>query len=342
MIIKQIKIILTNKIDKIDINSIWNDKIELQNSSTINSEIYEFDEKKSNEEELKKIVTKINKSENRTVYFITNKKNLFEFFNRNIICKYVDNEENFFFSTSYENEYTLKLNQLNLYIGITNDKYIDKFFFKNISEVLNKYGNIFNIDIYRLVKGTTYKVNNKEELKNLIYEDLQLINSNQIITSRLAIVFYRLTYFDLDATKVFIGRYFKIYFGKSESFNINLNRNPNGYFFTDLNNKIFRGYRIKPIIFIKPDSNLDLRIRFAKRLLSKKVNKNIVAESLELSIEEIDLYIYNIQNNNKINIKKKVNEETETSVNSMTKTSKKIIDVKKNNEPYISGFRLNK
>jgi hypothetical protein len=306
MVIKQIKIILTNKIDKIDINSIWNDKIELQNSSTINSEIYEFDEKKSNEEELREIVTKINKSENQIVYFITNKKNLFEFFNRNIICKYVD-KENFFPDTIYINEYEyiLELNQLNLYIRITNDKYIDKFFLRNIDEVLDKYGNIFSIDIYRLVKGTTYKVNNKEELKNLIYEDLQLINSNQIITSRLAIVFYRLTYFDLDATKAFIGRYFKTYFGKSESFNINLNRNPNGYFFTDLNNKIFRGYRIKPIIFTKPDSLLDLKIKFAKRLLSKKVNKNIVAESLELSIEDIDFYIYNIQNyNNKINIKK--------------------------------------
>ena len=80
MVIKQIKIILTNKIDKIDINSIWNKKIKSQNFLTSNSVIYEFDENKSNEEELKRIVTKINKSENQIVYFITNKKDLFEFF----------------------------------------------------------------------------------------------------------------------------------------------------------------------------------------------------------------------------------------------------------------------
>ena len=294
MITRYIRIILTNNIDKIDINSIWNDKIEFQNSSTIDSRIYKFDEKKSNEEELKKIVTKINQSKNKTVYFITNKKNLFEFFNRNIICKYINNEENFGFNESYESEYELKLD-LGLYIGITNDKYINMFFLENIEEVLNKYGNIFSIDIDRLVKGTIYKVNNKEELMSLIVEDLNLINSNQIITSRLAIIFYRLLYFDLDISKAFIGRYFRTFFGKSESFNINLNRNTYGYFFTDLNNKIFRGYRIKPIKLSKPDSILDLKIKFAKKLLSKKVNKKIVAESLDLTEEQIDFYIYNIQ-----------------------------------------------
>ncbi|KLD99765.1 hypothetical protein O8C99_07390 [Aliarcobacter butzleri] len=50
-----------------------------------NLEIYEFDKNKSNVSELKKVVIDINKSLNETVYLITNKEDLFEFFNRNII-----------------------------------------------------------------------------------------------------------------------------------------------------------------------------------------------------------------------------------------------------------------
>jgi hypothetical protein len=37
-----------------------------------------------------------------------------------------------------------------------------------------------------------------------------------------------------------------------------------------------------------------------------------------------------------------VNEEAESSLNFMTKTHEKIMDAKKNNEPFIIGFRLNK
>ena len=50
-----------------------------------NLEIYEFDKNKSNVSELKKVVIEINKDPNETVYLITNKEDLFEPFNRNII-----------------------------------------------------------------------------------------------------------------------------------------------------------------------------------------------------------------------------------------------------------------
>ena len=73
------------------------------------------------------------------------------------------------------------------------------------------------------------------------FNSLNLISFKQIITSRLAIVLYRLRYFDLDASIVSIGRFFSDSSGKSKPFKINLNRNSDGYFFTDLNNKIFRG-----------------------------------------------------------------------------------------------------
>ncbi|QKF59116.1 hypothetical protein [Aliarcobacter lanthieri] len=50
-----------------------------------NLEIYKFDKNKSDLNELKKIVIDINKSQNETVYLITNKEDLFESFNRTII-----------------------------------------------------------------------------------------------------------------------------------------------------------------------------------------------------------------------------------------------------------------
>lgn len=162
----------------------------------------------------------------------------------------------------------------------------------NIEEVLNKYGNVFTIDIQRLVKGTAYKVNSKYELMALIYEDLMLIDFKQIITSRLCIIFYRLTYFDMDASKAFVGRFFTNLFGESESFKINLNRNTCGLFFTDLNNKIFKGYRIKSIKLEVPDSIYDLKIKIAKKLLSKNIKIKIVADAIDIKEEELKEIIY--------------------------------------------------
>ena len=69
---RNIKIISTNDVD--------NTNIEGQNL-----EIYKLDKNKSDENELKKMVIDINKSQNEFVYLITNKEDLFESFNRIII-----------------------------------------------------------------------------------------------------------------------------------------------------------------------------------------------------------------------------------------------------------------
>lgn len=312
---RNIKIILTNDVA----NNKFDEQI---------FDIYRFDKNKDDLEELKKIIIDINKSQNEMVYLITNKKDLFEFFNRNITCEYFDNN-----GKNSISQREIKININPWFTGIFQN--VRDIFFNNINEVLFNYGDIFQIDIEQLVKGTTYNVNNRNDLSNLLVEDLNLINFKGIVTSRLCVIFYRLTYFDLDASKASIGRFFANHFEKSESFKINLNRNPNGWFFTDLNNKIFRGYRIKPLVYNKPDSNLELKIRFAKKLLSKKVNKNIVAESLELTIEEIDYYVYSIQNN-------KINDEVyNSSIRTMESEYKKIKENKKHapKQPYTPYMR---
>jgi hypothetical protein len=252
-------------------------------------EIYKFDKNESTLEKLKEIVFAINKNQNEMVYFITNEKNLFEFFNRRIICEYHDVENNK--NSILPIEFILNYNQYftELYYQVRD------IFFDNIMNVLNNYGNIFNIDIEKLTKGTTYKVTNKYDLINLLNEDLNLISFKQILTSRLAIVFYRLTYFDYDASKVSIGRFFSDYYEKSESFKMNLNRNSSNWFFTDLNNKIFRGYKIKFEKSAVVPSDFDLKIKIARKLLSNNIKLKIVAEAIEMKEEELKEIIYNQQ-----------------------------------------------
>lgn len=294
---REIDLILTNNVNKGMIS-------ELEN------EIYQFDKNESNEEKLKEIVIDINKNKSESVILITNKEDLFEFFNRKIksIKKidYIQNIEGLVIKSMYNNKEEVEKEKgeinINLNINLTYKTTLElkNIFLNNIKEVLFNYGDIFQIDIEKLVKGTTYNVSDKNNLSNLLLEDLNLINFKGIITSRLCVVFYRLTYFDLEASKASIGRFFASYFEKSESFKINLNRNPNGYFFTDLNNKIFRGYKIKPLKLEIPDSTFDLKIKIAKKLLKKKVKIEIVAEVLELSIDELNDKIYGTEENIKV------------------------------------------
>ena len=54
-----------------------------------------------------------------------------------------------------------------------------------------------------------------------------------------------------------------------------------------------KGYKIKPLKLEIPDSTFDLKIKIAKNLLRNDVKFKIVAESLEISEEELKDIIYN-------------------------------------------------
>ena len=289
---REIDLILTNNVNNFNMGMI----------SLFKNDIHKFDLHESNEENLKRIVNDINKSESENAILITNKEDLFEFFNRKIksikkshsiqkIEGLVEKNNKYNNIEKVEKEKGEININLNLTYKTTSE--LKNIFLNNINEVLFKYGDIFQIDIEKLVKGTTYNVSDKNNLFNLINEDLNLILFKEIVTSRLCVVFYRLTYFDLEISKASIGRFFANHFEKSESFKMNLNRNPNGWFFTDLNNKIFRGYKIKPLKLEIPDSTFDLKIKIAKNLLRNDVKFKIVAESLEISEEELKDIIYN-------------------------------------------------
>ncbi len=146
---RNIKLILTDNVNNTTISGNGN-------------EVYKFDVLESNEEELKKIVIGINKSQNEMVYLITNKKDLFEFFNRNIVCEYFDFDND---GKKSIPKREIKININPWFTGIFQN--VRDIFFNNTNEVLFNYGDIFQIDIEKLVKGTTYNVSNRNDLSIL-------------------------------------------------------------------------------------------------------------------------------------------------------------------------------
>lgn len=243
---------------------------------------------------LDSILYEISINRQDTIVFITSKKDLFFNFARPIQLIQLDYVNKDF---KYEDDFFININIQDI-IG-----YIKKHEFEKLIKPLefffNRYMKIFDIDLETLTKKTTYSTKNKNNLIQLINEDLSLLKMKKILTSRLSIVLYRLFFFDLNAEKTAIGRYFKHELNvKSESYSFkSLNNNCEGFVFRDLHKKPFRGYKIPPLpqleIKIEPKPHLfDEKINIARRLLKLKVKMKIVAEALEIEEKELNEIIY--------------------------------------------------
>ena len=117
------------------------------------------------------------------------------------------------------------------------------------------------------------------------------IKYKNIFTSRLAVIYYRLIFFDLNATSATIGRFFNDFFNiQSSPFKFNLRILPNKYYFPSLHNKSFRGYKLE--LPKQPDTEYQLKIEIAKKLLSNNVSIKIVSKSLEIPEEKLKNDIY--------------------------------------------------
>lgn len=272
----------------------------------------------NSEIELKKIVEQINLDKLNKVVLITDKKDLYEYFNRKIFVeKYILNVEEFFETnnslTIVNLNYTdFEYFDINSFIG-ENDSNI----LKNITSIFRDYCKIFDLDIELLVKETTYEAKTKEELKQLILEDYQLLKYKHIFTSRLAIVYYRLMFFDLNATSATIGRFFNNFFKiQSSPFKFNLRIPPNKYYFPSLHNKSFRGYKLE--LPKQPDNEYQLKIKIAKKLLSNNVSIKIVSKSLEIPEEKLkhDIYFFD---NKDISKNEKFDQYSDIKTNNMKK-----------------------
>jgi len=118
-----------------------------------------------------------------------------------------------------------------------------------------------------LIDDTTYKPNSFHES---LRGDIQMLKEDDILTSRLAIVIYRTTQFDVKASATKIGRYFHNTTGvKSKTYNP---KHPRiRVIHTELYKRSFKGY--------------DLRINEREMAIRREIAKNL----LSLGLKELNL-----------------------------------------------------
>jgi hypothetical protein len=276
---------LENKTDneKIDNEEKIANLINTSNSNSI--KIYDM---RSNNTSEQKTIEEIIQNKSEEVLLITKNKSLFTNFYRPI---QLVNSENF---ANDEMLIDVNMNDILNYIRACK---ID-ILYNNIDKLLFVYGEIFTLDISLLTKETSYGIDVKEHLMEMIQEDLNLLSFKKILTSRLSIILYRLFFFDLNAKATSIGYFYRDNLNvKSKSFKLNsLNNNTAGFYFKNLLNKSFRGYEIPLLKFNFRPAPKPLhreKIKIAKRLLRDNVKIKVVANALKMTEEELKNIIYN-------------------------------------------------
>jgi len=139
----------------------------------------------------------------------------------------------------------------------------------------------FQIDIDLLLHDTSYQ-ENKFELQDLIDADIYLLQTYNILTSRLAIVVYRLSFLNLSANKTKIGLFFKKELNVKSTI-INLNNLNIEFINEDLSTKNFRGYNLTNPI----QTDYNTRLEIAKKLLKAGVNIKIITKATKLTQSKI-------------------------------------------------------
>lgn len=196
-----------------------------------------------------------------------------------------DSEINFYFDEIEEN-FNLSINKedRHLYyvehLSIENlllDKdylYIEDFLLNSIS----KY--IMTMSLNTLIKDTSYKKTNFR-IDDLIEQDISLLVHYEILTSRLAIILFRLSFLDSEANKTKVGRYFsdKLHC-KSKTINLQ-HLYLEDIFLLDLGEKSFRGYDLT----LKPKTEEEIRVEIAIKLKKYKVDEKIIFKATRVSKE---------------------------------------------------------
>ncbi|WP_375722907.1 hypothetical protein LXN10_10090 [Arcobacter sp. KX21116] len=265
------------------------------------------------------LIEEIKKNKLDTIILITRNKKLFTNFNRPIKLLKIDEKISDFFDLNKDS--LINYNIFNIIDSLK--KYEIELVNDILKKVLFVYGDTFDIDISLLVKETTYLIDNKRDLMELIYEDVDMFKYKNIFTSRLSIIVYRLFFFDLNAKATGIGNFYHEALNiKSKSFSFkNLNNNCDGFYFTNLVNKPFRGYEIPPVKSVPVKAKpifFEEKIKIAKRLLKENVKIKIVSNALEIEESELDKIIYgegNIFPNMQINHSNSVDSVSDTKKN---------------------------
>lgn len=132
-----------------------------------------------------------------------------------------------------------------------------------------------------LLHDTTYH-ENKFALDDLIDADIYLLRTCRILTSRLAIVIYRLSFLNLSANKTQIGLFFKKELNV-KSTTINLNNLNIEFINEDLSTKNFRGYNLRSPL----QTEYTIRVEIAKKLLKAGVDIKIITKATKLEQTKI-------------------------------------------------------
>ena len=152
-----------------------------------------------------------------------------------------------------------------------------KYRIKNLGILLDIH---FTLDL--LVNNTTYKNQPSSTYHALFENDINLLDSRRILTSRLATILYRLATFEINANTTKIGRYFHDTSGnRSKVFS------PKGddVMLPDLNNKSFKAYDLNV-----NESELAIRKEIAAKLKSLNIldlDIELISEVTGLSIENV-------------------------------------------------------
>ncbi|MDN5100224.1 hypothetical protein O8C83_05270 [Aliarcobacter butzleri] len=261
-----------------------------------------FDKHKTNKK-LKKIIDNINNSDLLDITFLTDKKDLFEFFDGEI---YVSTFNNYLNNISKSilkiDSNTMIYNKLeNLILSIKHDQFNSHYKSFGILKIMEllikfiKYSEIFSINIKLLTKETSYKhVNNFKELISIIdIEDKLIFEDYSILTTRFVIILKRLFEFNLNQSAKSIGidlsKFFNI---KSTSYRY---RNIKG----NLRNKSFRGYKFSSFINNDEKIRIQEKVEIFKALKKYNVDENIIkivlGKNLFYSIDRMNNGFYDVE-----------------------------------------------
>jgi len=152
---------------------------------------------------------------------------------------------------------------------------------------------IYTDNLKLIMKDTSFN----EYPSNNLFEDVEMLSGYKVLTSRLAVIMYRLCLLDIHATTTKIGRSIYALTGtKSKTFTVkmllNITKNNQLYISKDLLHKHFKAYNLNV-----NDKEVAIRIEIANNLLSFNVDEltlEMIAKSTNLPLQTIEKLSHNL------------------------------------------------
>lgn len=247
---------------------------------------YEYFDKHKTTKKLKKIINDINNDNSEQIGLLTDKKDLFEFFDAEInVAKFVNhfyNKDSIVVidgNTMIYNKLENLISSKKIDLTTSFSEYFGQIEVSYLLDKFIKYNEVFNINIKSLVKGTNYnQVKKFKELITCINEDMKIFIYYNIFTSRLGIVIKRLFDFNLNQSAKIIGKDLRVFF-KTQSVSYRY-KFDNKVIKSDLTNKSFRGYKIGCSLDKDDKFRFLERIEILNVLKKNKINNKIIKEIL--------------------------------------------------------------